>query len=353
MADGLTGPKVHADGVYLNLPLADYMADRAISGSALKKLMANAPDWQWEHASNPLWDEPESDARALGTVLHKIILEGHDAFAETFTVEPQRETLPDALDTAKDCSAWLREKGLKVSGVKDELVARIREADPSVRFWDEIVAELVGSRTIISASAYRYAHLVEKFVRSEPEFSKLLTDGLPEVSIFWTEDGVRFKARPDYLSADAIVELKKYGQPPTRQRSLMEHVLTETVKYGYDLQAVHNSIAVARLPSLDQQDVAPLGWRDARLVEIDESIRSKAGPPPFHWLFVHSPGSMTGIAPRWSRGTDHWNDVENMRRFAIGQFKLFREKCGDDLWIRSEGVVEIEDTDWPPWAGGQ
>lgn len=366
MPDGLSPPAaLLADGVYFNLPLDAYLADPAIGGSGLKKLMANPPDWWWERPENPLWTERPSEGRALGSVIHTLVLEGPDAYARRYVVAPDRADFPGAIATTEDAKEWLRSRDLKLTGAKSDLLDRIRDADATAPIWDDILAGVVQGRELIDPDADRYARLVAQFVRCDPDFAKLLSNGLAEVTIVWTDDnGVRCKARIDWWGPDGITELKKFGVPPRRGQDLMRHVLTLATNYGYDLQAVHEwtacAVAASRLAS---------GTKRSRFVDsfglfgrltADESaifaatLRAWAAnrKPPFHWLFVQSPGALTGIAPRFRAGSDQWVAAIDMRNFALRQFQTFRERCGSEMWIRSEGVVDIDDTDWPAWASG-
>lgn len=67
-----------------------------------------------------------------------------------------------------------------------------------------------GHRTILTADEYRTCLAVRDSVRSDPVAAPYLQDGESEVTIQWTDDatGIKCKARLDYFSAAALVDVK-------------------------------------------------------------------------------------------------------------------------------------------------
>lgn len=398
MADGFVRPPpiVHSDGVYLDLSMDDYHRDRAISSTGLKKLIPLAPDWWWEHPDNELWEQPESEARALGHLVHAAVLEGIPAYESRYCVKPAPPE--GALVTCEHMQDWLRNfigalpvdldpshysnfgkknQSLRLSGGRDELVSRIRLLDDTAPIWDDGEGELAG-RAPISAKSDRYTRLVEKFIRSDPAYAPFLTDGVAEVSIFWTSNGIRYKARLDYLNAAGILDLKKFGQPPKMGRSLIQHVLNEAAIYGYDIQAVHNVRAVEAAAELIAGEALEFNatGHDAnarinRCADVLRSLRElhhKGERVTFRWLFVRTPGAPVSIAVRFEAEerytgvcTDEetdayrnpnliWEAAERKIEAAMEQFREYRAHCGDEMWMRSDGEVTPHVSDWPTWT---
>lgn len=376
MADGLfrSPPVVHEDGVYLGLPEHAYLADRALSASAFKKLLANPPDWWWEHASNPLYEPPFSDARALGTAAHKAVLEGLHAYEATYCAEPDPALHPGVLDTQRDLQAWieranaeialageLNDKGKPLkfsrSGTKPELVERVREIAErfgmAAQFWEEIRDAIVAGRTVMRPKDDLTVRLVEGFIRRDPQYAKLLSGGLPEVTVFWTEEReighseqfetVRCKARLDYLRATAIVDLKTFGQ--SYQRGLVRGVLADRVAHGDTMQAVHATRAVeAAQRFLEQGRVV-----GSSTAELDTLAKILPGKKAFVWLCVRVGGAPTAIAPRFDDGTIPWGVAVQQIDEAMDAFCDYRRRFGDEMWVRSEGVMTPDITEWPSW----
>lgn len=366
MADGfaLAPVRQHAPGIYLDLPMLDYINDPAISGSGLKKLLTSPADFKWELPAirNPLFTPPESDARALGTLCHAAVLEGMTVFDQRYFVAPEfDDDDPRVIRTADHAKAWLKDQGMKVSGLKAELFERIREAardmtdegageDEIPILIEEEIERLRAGREVIKRKAYDYVALVERTVRYWPDAQRLLAEGLSEISIFWVEDGVRYKARIDRLTARAVIDVKKFGQPPMRTRSLGTHLQYEAINYGYDIQAVHNHRAAMQIPLLLEAGaelVASGEDASARLAQLQQIAAAiLAEPPVFHWLFLRTPGPPQGFIKPFPTGCKRWSHCGWEIDEALINLRRYRDQCGDELdpdkpWIE----VGVEDWD--------
>ena len=94
-----------------------------------------------------------------------------------------------------------------------------------------------------------------------------LERGDREISCYWTDDaGGRWKARPDCLCDDVIVELK------TASDIRPNHFMKSRRRFGYDLQAAHYVDGVTRL----------IGQKPRFLYVAVESLRP-------HGIWVHEP----------------------------------------------------------------
>src|ERR1700730_11283756 len=79
---------------------------------------------------------PDSPAKQKGRALHKLVLEGEEAFAEA----PLPDRYPGCLVTRDDLKAKCRDLGEPVSGTKAELAKRIKANAPDVVIFDEVMA---------------------------------------------------------------------------------------------------------------------------------------------------------------------------------------------------------------------
>lgn len=409
---------VHAPGVYVGLEEWRYLDDRALSASAFKKLRANAPDWAWDHHSNPLYSEGPSEARAMGTAVHKAVLEGMPAYEAAYCVEPDPAQHPGALDTAEQFRAWLRAKNEEIeatsdwvpprkldasgdakvlaerinteiaahelpplrgdekrpdllawirarneriaedhpappqkhplSGTKDELVERVLSIDPTAPIWERLVETLVSGRTVLKAREDLYVRLAEGFIRRDPQYAKLLSGGIPELTCFWTEEQevgppIRFKSRIDYLRKTAIVDLKTFGRP--YERGLTRGVLADRVGHGDTMQAVHASRAVeAAQGFLAEGRVHGTPEQIALLEQI------LPGEKTFVWLCVRVFGAPTATAPRFDKGTIPWGIACQQIEEALAEYRFYRDRFGEDaMWVRSDGIHAPDISDWPSW----
>lgn len=379
-----------ADGVYLGLPMERYVKDRALSGSAFTKLNHNAPDWWFEHESNPLYTPPESPARELGAAFHCALFEGDAAFDARYCTAPARELHPGAVDSADDLAAWIdarntalesaplailealgmafkngKFKPLPKSGTKEAVYARIvahcthaneLRANAGVdipqavapRLWSDIVEEHAKGREIISDDAATWIQLAAASVRDDPKLSRLLGDGVPEVSVFWTEDRVRYKARLDWIKPNAIVDGKSFGR--ISPRGLLHGILADRINHGDDMQAVQQTRAVERLAQFKPQQwhVAEGYERHAeRLREIVTTCEAFR----FVWLCVRIGGAPTTAAITFDNDGLVWGAAVAKIGHAVETFKKYRAEFGERrMWVRSLGLYAPDISEWPMHA---
>lgn len=346
-----------ADGIYLDLPLSDYLADPALSGSAFKLLLTDPAGWRWQRPDNPLAERVESRPMTRGSAAHCAILEGLDAYEARYALAPERSDYPDALETNDELKAWLRDAGAKLTGAKADLIERIKThcRDAGVEpppIWPEIEAAAVGARTVLRPADDVYVRMLERFLRADRDLGPLVENGYAEVSIIWTDGDVRYKARLDYVTAGSITELKTFGQPPRRGRSLRQHVVGEIATHGYDLQAVHNALTWRVAGERFRADALPIVSTPATAdAAVDLGLLlSERSDPGFCWLFIRMGGAPSAIALPFRPGSARWIHAEADRARAIETWRAFSAAFGDALWMQSEGVAEIEDGDFPLWA---
>lgn len=367
MADGLlTLPRLHEPGIYLDLDMQAYIDDPAISGSGLKKLLTSPADFKWELPKrNPLFTPAETDARLLGTLVHCAVLEGMEAFEHRYFVAPELDDDdPRVIRTADHAKNWLTERGEKKTGLKAELFERVRAcaevmkldgaADATLPvFLDDLIASLTaqgnGRRVKIKQRDFDYVAQVVTVVRAWPKVADMLKGGLAEVSVFWVDNGVRFKARLDYLTALSLIDVKKFGQPPGRGTSLQGYLQQEAIRYSYDIQAVHNRRAAMQIPLLLKRGLASASGADASarletLSAIGAAILEE--PPVFHWLWLRTPGPPQGGLMDFHHETKRWEHCEfEIDQIALENLRRYRKVCGDEL-AHGQPWIEIGVFSW-------
>lgn len=368
--------KRHADGAYIGLPIEDYVADDAIGGHGAAKLATSPSDWRWEREDNPLWSAPKSDAKAQGTLVHCLLLEGRGEFDRRYAPPPKRAMYPDALETGEQFKAKLRAleaehcKTLGVEKLKpaerqpfllngkvEELAARIRALDKGAMFWDDIVAEHVGDRVMIGQDDLDYAEMATRLAIAA--YGDLLELDEPrafsEVSIFFTIDGVRFKARPDRGTRSRIVDVKKYGTTPKPQHCLRQHLVAQAAQYQYPVQAVMQSHA-AKYAADHFETIAIEGGTDIDRENLRDVFAAWSEKlPAFWWLFLRCPGPPGGKPLPFRTSDAMWGRAQETINIAIDNYRHFRGVFGDELWIDAQDREEIssevgEESDWPSWA---
>lgn len=369
MADGFTqrsAPLRHADGIFLDLPLEAYLRDDALSGSKFKTLLSGCPaDLMWQSEANPLWLKPTpASSRPLlrGSASHCAILEGLDVYAQRYVVKPD-----GVLSSTADLKRFLSEErarrkeasldgklskedaqAVKQTGERDDLVARVRAIDPKVSIW-----EPDEDATTLTAQDDEYVRLLEGFVRVDPVFGPLVSGGLPEVSIFWTDErGQRFKARPDYLKPGTLLDIKTFGRPPGRGAELRSYCVAQAGFNGYDLQAVHNISAVREAAKryfvLDSFAIQGVGAHVSERARLLEEMLRGADKMVFRWLFLRMGGAPTGISIPFRESDGQWQEAARQIEDAVSIAREFSQRFKPgELWLATHGEKEIQDMDWP------
>jgi len=356
------------DGLHVGLSMADHVAEKALSGGAFKVLLTEPAGLWWESDANPLYVAPEPSSRRhylRGHAVHAAVLEGIEEYEAGFVIKPE-----GVMTTLEDLKDFLRAKRAEheaklgpdvklsrdeakpylMTGDRADLIARVRALDPEARIWD---AESE-SRAILLAEDDEYVRVVQRFISQDPAYAPHLSGGVAELSYFWTEDGVRYKIRPDFLNPQTVLDLKSYGRAPRRGQSLRQHCVREIALNGADLQAVHNHRGVMRCAAeyaSGKLQVHAHGEKGRRLAERAEqvisAIASNEEPPLFRWLYVRMGGAPTAIMLPFRTTNSQWAIAEQDIEDAVDIFKGFRETCGAGIWMASVGEVEIDDYDWP------
>lgn len=346
------------DGIHFGLPEADYHADDALGSGDIKRLLIN-PVGFWANtprgkqilidlglAKEESEDEEQSLSQLFGTACHVKVLEPH-RFDALYT---EKEDMPvDYLATKEQIGDELRQIGayLPPSGAsRTEYVMAAKRAGLKVSDdWkmDELMR--AEGRDILSKRWCAQLNMIDHLLNvSHPALEgrsireDSLSDGYPEVSVFWTdENGVRFKARFDWMRRAAIVDLKTYGCPA--DKAPVSFFLGQIAQYGYDLQRVAYIEAWSQLKRLIPEgrvfgEVDP-AWLKRVRVDREPLWRWVAvqtlGMPEIDWVDWHA--SMAGMS------------AEGQRREAVAAFILYQDRFGMDTpWAALRGRIVVDDT---------
>lgn len=154
-----------------NLPFPDYLAHPAFGSSDLRNF-ARLPalcDWHRRNRGTG------TDATALGTAAHCLILTP-TLFADTYQVKPAGMTF-----ASKEGKAWRDEK--RAAGYQD----------------DNLLSQAEMEQVDTIARAFEQKRIAAKSLRDAVA---------AEASVFWTQDGLKCKARPDWFTRTCSYDLK-------------------------------------------------------------------------------------------------------------------------------------------------
>ena len=356
---------IHEPGVYLDLPEDEYHSDPSFSASGVKLITVSPLDFWVNSPLNPDRKENGSEAKDLGKAYHKMILEGPEAFEDTYAVAPSKEDYPDALDGGDALKARCKELGLPASGTIAAMCDRIIDADPDAILWPDIKAAFDAEnegRLTMTKDQWRGMKLVQAVMARVDSAKDVLTGGVSEVSIFWRDHdfgGIPMKARMDKLRVADIIDLKTFGNIMSKE--VVSAVANEIARNRYYIQPPFYRRALLRARQMFRNA------GDEMLIGGSETARSEAiqalvaeSPPKFWFVFVQTGGIPNIIVREFSEfetfkglgGTQNaywWRGEADMRR----GIQLYRD-CMEafapgEPWVADFGAKAFTDTDFPLW----
>ena len=356
-------------GIYIDLPEQEYFADDAIGGSGLKSLVPdNAIEFWWNSSHNPVKAELDAEAaerpdkkdgKMFGKALHKAMLEGQEAFDAEYCRVFDASQYPNALDKIQDFRDWFdswnednAHNKLSKSGTKDVMMERIKATGQDVQFVSELRDEYVNDRIELKKSWHSAITLFARITDRDPYMSALKSEGIPEVSVFWEEDGVPCRMRLDWFRKTKVVEidgeektlcttdLKSYSA--MAGRSLKRAILTSIMNYRYDLQEAHYRAGVSAM-----KDLPIFGGTDEQQAYIKDALTVEQD---FGFLFYKSIGAP--ITKHMSVPAMILDIANREREYTFDSWRSYYKQFGYDIpWVVQCDEMEIEKDDFPPYFG--
>ena len=185
--------------VEYNQPMSQYLADKGYGSGTLKKILNSPADFK----AGLTWQQKSTAAKELGTATHALLLEP-DLFRKEFALQPE---------------PW----GPRNKGEGYKKWKKFKEDNEGLTLvgWEDA--------TLLRRIAY------EK--ENHQGLQDILEDGKSEVSAYIEHNGIRYKARADWLTSDNFIwDLK------TTSKDIDDDSLARTIfHYGYHFQAAHHS----------------------------------------------------------------------------------------------------------------
>lgn len=305
------------DGVYVGLGEETYFAQDRLGSTDLAKLHRDAASWWYGSRHNPDREESEPGSElSFGKALHLIVLEGEAAY----------------------------DAGVSVSEFDDFRSKAARE-------WrDEQIAR---GKTILTASEDRRVRHMANLILYHPEFREALTEGMSEVSVLFTHDGVPMRARIDKLLPRFLIDLKSYGGH-SRGRDAKDKALRIVAERDYDCQrfiydrareAMIGFIQGGRIFGADADQRA---WLD-RLATVDDWS--------WVWIFFQRRDDRAGKAPvvlpiERPRFDVTFDTGRRKVAAALANYRRYVARFGlAEPWALIEPLWRPNDHDFPSWLG--
>lgn len=331
-------------GIYFDLPEAIYHGDRALGSTDAKRLRRSAADYWYHSALNPSRPSVEpSPAQAYGRAIHLRVLEGHDKFLARYERAPDPEGL---LKTDADLAEWLTAHGVnKQPRSKSEKIVHAIGIDPQVRILSEFERRAAeAGRQILKRADFDRIIQASDLITQNPHLATAFSNGHPEVSVFWDrDDGVRCKARFDYLKTRGIGDLKSTRNP--LGLDFADNCRRAIANYRYDIQAAHYLEGRRQIPQL-------LG--NVQGDHDDDWLAQVANAEEFGFVFVFFQAEDAPIS--WACSLSPGNPVLEIGRMsierAIERYKDFAQRFApDEPWTLAEPVEELTVDQLPGYYG--
>lgn len=252
------------EGIYLDLPNDIYHALPALSSSAAKEFAKSPAHYERKYLSDVCNRRTQAQADTFdgGSLGHELVLEP-EGFLQRYFREVMPIEHPDALITADEIRAELKQRGLKTSGDKSEIAQRLHHAAPELKIFDLMIAEnrntqgeaseavidgvvktLYGGKQEVRGQVWDKAHRAQRTVRSDPQTDLMFSYGKAEVTFIarCPQTGLLLKCKFDWLRFDdEAIDLKTTrSADPTEFNQQMK-----TLKY--DLQEAFYTYVAALL----------------------------------------------------------------------------------------------------------
>lgn len=346
-----------APGMYLDLPMDQYIADPSLHSHGIKDLLVSPLAFWTRSAFNP--NRPPDDdtaAKARGRAYHKLVLEGQAAFDRFYCVAPSKTDFPGTLDTVKELRAYAAKHGFKLKGTeKADVIASLREIDRTVPIWDAIMGlweeTTRKGREIVDPELWAQLRMARTVIDRMPSVKDAFKNGVSEVSIFWVrDDGVPMKARLDYLNTE-IIDLKSFAN--IMDKDIEAAVYFEITRNRYHIQpAVYrDGLREMKRMYLSGEKVIQRGTVSEKW--LDEVMREQQ--TRFFFAFI-----MTGWVPEflvreWSpregqggTANSYWELGVEAYAEGVQRWRMGMEHYGPSVpWITDRGLAPLQDHRFP------
>ena len=239
-------------GIYDGIPNEVYHSSESYSNSQIKVFRDSPAHFYFKYL-DPDREKDEGkrpDYFVAGDLIHALCLEPDEVYKRYYSALDEK-LYRNALRTTPEIEAALKAAGQpkkKTGEKKADQVARLKECCPDAQVWDDVVAQHADlpenrGKTAIPHKIWKKAHRAHRAVMSRSEAAFLLSDGLPELSIFarCPNTGFMLRVRPDWLRLNGwIIDVKsttsaKPSYWSKQARDLGYHCQDAFYRYVYSL----------------------------------------------------------------------------------------------------------------------
>lgn len=300
------------DGIHIDLPFDDYLADDALQSSDIKNLLISPLQYWINSPLNP--NRPPNKgtaAKDLGTLIHEVILENPD--------KPLAQKPSGMSFTTKDGKAW-----------------RKQQLDNGVTIVTEDENRTLS--TIIDAC--RRSGVTDE-----------LRGSIPEVTYVWThESGHRCKIRLDAIKSTMAFDLKTFVNQQSKDLDVCLAYATGNLRYH--ISAVWYRLGIDHMRSVK---LPVVHWHDekrdkSKVVEVIEGVINHDGHFP-HWYIYLEKDGIPNVIPRQfvKRNSDSMpiNEYWKMACMGVDRATTIFAEFSKEF---APGEMWMKPTEWKSWT---
>ncbi len=358
-----TNIKLFEPGIYFGVDETRYHLDPALGSTSLKELVLDPVEFQYERLHGG--EKREAFALKWGSAIHCRTLEGRQSLKEHFPISPAVTDHPGALVTVDHLRSYCKTLAVKPSGTKKEdYIRAIRDFDSKVPIWDEIWAKFEAEntgKTIIPREALEHIERAAQWMQRDKKLAPVMEDGTftagaSEVSIFYTENGVRLKARIDHLLAHAVVDLKSFR--PFFAEPVKPAAKKAVSRMRYDLQAAAYIRALRAAAKLYAEGKVfncryPAEFLDSVFASLEIAQRDPRSSDALKWVWVmiKASGAPQPVVAELDLDSMIFKTAAMQIDDAINNYRNYVAEYGlDQDWVPNNPADIWGDTDFPSYS---
>ena len=213
----MTAPAELVSGVYPGIPMADYLAIKALSSGMAHHILTQSPLHAWiDSPWNPNREDDSNKTSDIGTVAHDVLLEGGTGIIERIDPNDYPAEKTGAIPTG-----WTN-KAIRAARDAARVTGKIPLFPADV---DAVTAMVASARAYIADS----------------ELAGVFDIGAAEQTAIWQDGATLCKARPDWLNNDICLHVK------TTKRSVAPYSFERmAINMGYDMSIAFYARGIER-----------------------------------------------------------------------------------------------------------
>ena len=306
-------------GLHFGLDEDLHHADKGLGSTDIRRCAKNPFNYFYKSWMNPNRPpDTDTESRLTGRAMHKIVFEGQAAFDALYMRGPNQDGMSQGEKTASTKAANAKAASLGLTAIK--------------------------------AAAYDRIVIAGAMVTKNPKTARAFTNGCSEVSFVYMKDGIRRKARFDYLKCGSIQGKMLCGIGDLKsvanqyENDFEAECYNAIARYRYDSQAAYYLDAAALLPDAIQEGCVywhGTGDLDTESHELCKRL-VKMEAVGWQWVFHQTEGAPITYTMKLSPRSPVIEAGRIMCERGLDRYRQCMEHFGpDQMWIiAEEGEVD-------------